>query len=97
MIQEIFAEADYGVRVYEKTEESYDSYIISCYLKIYGIPDDLTDNEEENFFNGEIGKAVQIGTVTGLLILGGQAEKTIWTFTMSVTVRTVMPNLFIRR
>ena len=75
MIQEIFAEADYGVRVYEKTEESYDSYIINCFLKIYGIPDDLTDDEEENIFGGEIGKAVQIGTVTGLLILGGQAEK----------------------
>ena len=75
MIQEIFAEAAYGVRVYEETEEPYDSYIVSCYLKMYGIPDDLTDDEEENIFNGEIGKAVQIGTVTGLLILGGQAEK----------------------
>ena len=75
MIQELFAEANYGVRVYEETEEPYDSYIINCYLKIFGIPDGLTDDEKENIFNGEIGKAVQIGTVTGLLILGGQAEK----------------------
>lgn len=75
MIQEIFAEADYGVRVYEKTEEPYDSYIINCYLNIFGIPNSLTDDERETIFNGEMGKAVQIGTVTGLLILGRQAEK----------------------
>ena len=75
MIQEIFAEADYGVRVFEKTEELYDSYSINCYLKIYGIPDNLTDNDEENILGGEIDRAVLIGSVTGLLILGGQAEK----------------------
>lgn len=70
MIQEIFAEADYGVRVYEKTAEPYDSFIINCYLKIISIPDGLTDDEEENILSGEIGRAVQIRTVTGLLILG---------------------------
>ena len=75
MIQEIFAETAYGVRVYEETEEPYDSYIINCYLKIFGIPDVLTYDEEENIFSDEMGRAVQIGTVTGLLILGGQAEK----------------------
>ena len=75
MIQEIFAEAAYGVRVYKETDEPYDGYITYCYLKIFGIPDDLTDDEEENIFSGEIGRAVQIGTVTGLLILGGQAER----------------------
>lgn len=35
----------------------------------------MTDDEEENILSGEIGRAVQIGTVTGLLILGGRAEK----------------------
>lgn len=44
MIQVLFAEADYGVRVFEKTEELYDSYIINCYLNIIAIPDNLTDN-----------------------------------------------------
>ena len=76
MIQEIFAEANYGVRIYEETYEPYDSYIIYCALEIYGITDDLTDDEEEEIYNGEIGKAVRIGKVTGLLILGGQAAKT---------------------
>lgn len=76
MIQEIFAEANYGVRVYEETDEPYDSFIIYCSLKIYGVPDDLTDDEEEEIYNGEVGKAVHIGNVTGLLILGTQAAKT---------------------
>ena len=76
MIQEIFAEANYGVRAYEETDEPYDSYITYCSLKIYGIPDDLTDDDEEEIYNGEINKAVKVGTVTGLLILGGQAAKT---------------------
>ena len=76
MIQEIFAEAAYGVRVYEETAEPYDGYIINCSLKIYGIPDGLTDDDEEEIYGGEMGGAVRIGTVTGLLILGGQAIKT---------------------
>ncbi len=76
MIYEIFAEAAYGVRVYEETDEPYDSYITYCSLKIYGIPDDLTDDEEEEIYNSEVGKAVHIGNVKGLLILGTQAAKT---------------------
>lgn len=72
MIQEIF----YGMRVYEETSEPYDSYIINCRMKIFGIPDCLTDDEEEVIYGGEMGGAVRIGTVTGLLILGGQAIKT---------------------
>ena len=35
MIQELFAEADYEVRVYETTVESYDSYIIDCFLNVF--------------------------------------------------------------
>ncbi len=76
MIQEIFAEANYGVRSYEETDEPYDSYIIYCSLKIYGIPDNLTDDEEEEIYNGEVGKAVHVGNVKGILILGTQAAKT---------------------
>ncbi len=76
MIQEIFSEAAYGMRVYEETSEPYDGYIINCILKIYGIPDDLTDDDEEEIYGGEMGGAVRIGTVTGLLILVGQAAKT---------------------
>ena len=49
MIQEIFAETAYGVRVYDKTSEPYDSYIINCRMKIFGIPDDLTDDDEEDY------------------------------------------------
>ena len=58
MIQEIFAEAYYGVQVYEKTEDPYDSYYINCYLKQYGISDNLTDTEKKNIFGGEMGRAV---------------------------------------
>ena len=76
MIQEIFAEANYRARSYEETDEPYDSFIIYCSLKIYGISDGLTDDEEEEIYNGEVGKAVHIGNVTGLLILGTQAAKT---------------------
>ena len=76
MIQEIFAEAAYGVRVYEETAEPYEGYIINCRIKIFGIPDGLTDDDEEEIYGGEMGGAVRIGTVTGLLILGGQAAKT---------------------
>lgn len=66
MIQEIFAEADYGVRVYEETDEPYDGYIINCYLKIYGIHDDLTDDDEERIFSGEMSKAaLSCGRVQG--------------------------------
>lgn len=72
MIQEIFAEANYGVRSYEETDERYDSFTIYCALKIYGIPDD----DEEEIYNGEVGKAVHLGNVGGLLILGTQAAKT---------------------
>ena len=46
MIQEILAEADCMVRVFEKTEEPYDSYIINCNLKITDIPDRLTNEIE---------------------------------------------------
>ena len=45
MIQEIFAEANYRARSYEETDEPYDSFIIYCSLKIYGISDGLTDDE----------------------------------------------------
>lgn len=76
MIQEIFAEAAYGVRVYEETSEPYDGYIVNCRMKIFGIPDDLTDDDEEDIYGGEICGAVHLGTVTGLLIHGGQAAKT---------------------
>ncbi len=76
MIQEIFAEANYGVRSYEETDEPYDSYIIYCSLKIYGIPDGMTDDDEEEIYNGEVGKAVHVGNVKGILILGTQAAKT---------------------
>ncbi len=76
MMHEIFAETDYEVRVYDETDEPYDSYIIYCSLKIYGIPDGLTDDEVEEIYNGEVGKAIHVGNVTGLLILGTQAAKT---------------------
>lgn len=76
MIQEIFAETKYEVRAYEETDEPYDSYVTYCSLKIYGVPDDLTDDEEEEIYNGEVGKAVHLGNVKGLLILGAQAAKT---------------------
>ena len=76
MIHEIFAEANYRARSYEETDDSYDSYIIYCSLKIYGVPDNLTDDEEEEIYNGEVGKAVHVGNVKGLLILGTQAAKT---------------------
>ncbi len=76
MLQELFAEANYGVRAYEETDEPYDSFIIYCSLKIYGIPDVPTDDDEEEIYNGEVGKAVHLGNVTGILILGAQAEKT---------------------
>ena len=76
MIQEIFAEASYGIRVYEETDEPYDSFIIYGSFKIYGIPDELTDDDEEEIYNGEVGKAVHVGNVKGILMLGAQAAKT---------------------
>lgn len=96
MIQEIFAEAAYGVRVYEETAEPYEGYIINCRMKIFGIPDCLTDDEEEVIYGGDMGMAVQIGTVTGLLILAGRLPRRGWTSMTSVTASTDMRNLSTR-
>ena len=96
MIQEIFAEGAYGVRVYEGTAEPYDGYIINCYLKIYEISDDLTDVDEEEVYGGELGGAVRIGTVMGLLILAGRMPRRGWTSMTSATALMVMRSLSTR-
>ena len=73
--QELFAETEYIDRYYGQISDPYDKVVLHCFMSIYGIPESLSEESVETILNGDKEQAVQIGEVTGLLILGSQAEK----------------------
>ncbi len=75
MIESILMKADTSACICD-FDDPYDDYIVYCNMEIYGIPEDLPDIDKDDICRGSTEKAVKLGTVTGMLVLGSQAEKT---------------------
>jgi len=50
-------------------KERYDDYIVWCNVVLYGVPSDLSDEQENDIYSGNYENAVNIGTLSGCLIL----------------------------
>ena len=49
--------------------ERHDDYIVWCNVSLYGVPSDLSEEQENDIYNGNYKNAVNIGTLSGCLIL----------------------------
>jgi len=50
-------------------KERYDDYIVWCNVDLYGVPSDLSEEQENDIYNGNYENAFNIGTLRGCLIL----------------------------
>ena len=72
---DIYAVADTRPRCYFSFEDEENQYFEHGFIHLYGIPDDLSDSDVENIYNGGSDKAVYIGEIIGTLILGNQMSE----------------------
>jgi len=50
-------------------KDRYDDYIVWCTVDLYGVPSDLSEEQENDIYNGNYENADNIGTLRGCLIL----------------------------
>ena len=72
---DIYAVADSCPRCYLSFENDEDQYFEHGFIHLYGIPDNLSESDVENIYNGGSDKSVYIGEIIGTLILGNQMSE----------------------
>ena len=70
--KDYFSVVDTRSRCYFSFEDEEDQYFDHGYIHIYGIPDNLSDDEESSIYNGGSDRTVYLGEIKGSLILGNQ-------------------------
>ncbi len=72
---DIYAVADTRPRCYFIFEDEEEQYFEHGFIHLYGIPDDLSESDVENIYNGGSDKSIYIGEIIGTLILGDQISE----------------------
>ena len=70
--QDIYATADYSSRYYFELGSDVDDYFCTNFIQLYGVPETLSEDDEDEIYGGDVGKSVYIGKMLGTLILGCQ-------------------------
>ncbi|MBO6229379.1 MAG: hypothetical protein J6O50_02340 [Ruminiclostridium sp.] len=65
---DIYAVADTRPRCYFSFEDEEEQYFEHGFIHLYGIPDDLSESDVENIYNGGSDKSIYIGEIIGTLI-----------------------------
>ena len=57
----------------DQSTDYYD-YVLNLIIDLYGFPADLSESEEHEVYSGHCDRRVKLGTLSGSLVLGDQAE-----------------------
>ena len=57
----------------DQSPDYYD-YVLNLIIDLYGFPADLSESEENEAYRGQCDRRVKLGTLSGSLVLGDQAE-----------------------
>lgn len=72
----VFADSGNNFAVFDWDSESTDYYdfVRNLVIDLYGLPSDLNESEEDAAYCGHCDRRVKLGTLSGSLVLGDQAE-----------------------
>jgi hypothetical protein len=57
----------------DQSTDYYD-YVLNLVIDLYGLPADLSESEENEAYSGHCDRRIKLGTLSGSLVLGDQAE-----------------------